>query len=109
MICEHVLASSRLEDELAAQLTDTSRCGIGDLTELPAVSIAHCSASEEVGMVEDVEHLDAEVELHPLGDFRVFLHARIGVDRSRPVKEVLLRAAGHATHFIATAEATGEG
>ena len=60
-------------------------------------------------MVEDVEHLDAEVELHPLGDFRVFLHTRIGVDRSRPVEEVLPSAAGHATNFVAAAETTGEG
>jgi hypothetical protein len=56
-----------LEDELAADLTNTSRCGVGDLTELAAVSIAHRSAGEEVGMVEDIEKLDTEVELHSLG------------------------------------------
>ncbi len=60
-------------------------------------------------MVEDVEHLEAKVELHSLSEFRVFFHTSIGVDRSRPVEQELLRAAGHATHFVAATEIAGKG
>ncbi len=60
-------------------------------------------------MVEDVEHLEAEVQSHALGDFRVFFHAQIGAYRSRSVEEELLGAASHAANFVATAEAAGEG
>ena len=60
-------------------------------------------------MVEDVEKLDAKVELRSLGEFRIFLHTRIGVNRSRPVEEELLRAAGHATDFVAAAKVAGKG
>ena len=56
-----------LENELAADLTDASRGGVGGLTELAAVSITHRSAGEEVGVIEDIEKLDTEVELHSLG------------------------------------------
>jgi len=96
-----------LEDELGAYLTDTARCGRGGLTELATISIAHHIL--EVGMVEDVEHLEAHVELHALVDFRVFLNACIGADRSRTGEDVLLRAASDATNFVAATEVTGEG
>ena len=97
-----------LEDELAADLTNTSGSGVRDLTELIAVRIAHRSAGEEVGVVEDVEKLDAKVELRSLGEFRIFLQARIGVNRSRPVEEELLRAARHTADLEATAEVAGK-
>src|SRR3981081_372172 len=96
-----------LEDELGAYLTDTSRRGAGGLPELAAVSVAHHTL--EVGMVEDIEHLEAHIELHALGDFRVFLNARIRGDGSRTGEDVLLRAASDATNFVAAAEVTGEG
>src|ERR1700733_4944181 len=107
LICEHILASSRLEDDLAANLTDTSGCRVSGLPELAAVGIPnHVS---KVGVVEDVEHLDAQVEGCSLGKLRVFLHTHICVDRSRPVEEVLLRAASHATNLKAAAEVAGKG
>ena len=56
-----------LENELAADLTDASRGRVGGLTELATVSIAHRSAREEISMVEHVEKLDTEIELHSLG------------------------------------------
>src|ERR1700727_1711490 len=84
----------RSEDELPAYLTDASGCGVGGLTELAAIRIANHVG--EVSVVEDVEHLDAQVEGSSFGNFRVFLHTHICVNRSRPVEEVLLRAASHA-------------
>jgi hypothetical protein len=98
-----------LEDEFGAYLTDSSGCGLGDLTELAAVSISHHRASEEVGMVEDVEHLKAQVECYGLGDFRIFLDTCIGIDRSRPVEEELPRAPSHATSFVTIGYATAVG
>ncbi len=98
-----------LEDDLAADLANTSRRRVGDLAELAAVRIAHRSIGEEVGVVEDVEKLDAQVKLHSLGELGVFLHTGIRVYRSRPVEEELLRAACHATLFVAATEIAGKG
>src|SRR5271156_1056935 len=97
----------RLEDELTADLTDSARCRIGGLAELAAVCVANDVS--EVRVVEDIEHLDAKVELCSFREFRVFLHSHIRVDRSRPVEEELLRAAGLATHFEDASEIAGEG
>ena len=97
-----------LEDELGTYLTDTTRCSRGGIAELAAVSIADHTARKEVGMVEDVEHLEAHVECHALGDFRVFLNTRVRADRSRPAEEILFCAASYATNFVAATEAAGE-
>ena len=51
-----------LEGELAAYLTDPARGGIGGLTELAGAGISHNRAGQEIGVVEDVEHLNAKVE-----------------------------------------------
>src|SRR6266852_9451717 len=98
-----------LEDELGTYLTDTTRCSRGGITELAAVSIADHTARKEVGMVEDVEHLEAQVQCHCFGDFRVFLQTQIRADPSRSAEGVLRRAASHATNFVTAAKATGEG
>ena len=100
-----------LEDELGAYLADSSRRSVRDLTELAAVSVPHHRASKEVGMVEDVEHLETQVQCHGLGDFRIFLNACIRVDSSRPVEQELFRAPGYAKRFVAlvaAAETSGE-
>ena len=75
-----------LEDELRADLTDTARGSLGGSAELIAVGISHNAASEEVGVVEDVEHLEAHVERHALRDFRIFFHTQIRAYPSRPVE-----------------------
>ena len=95
------------EDELAAYLTDASGCGVRGLTKLAAIRIANYV--NEVSVVENVEHLDAQIEGCSLGNLGVLLHTHIRVDRSRPVEEILLRTASHATNFKAAAEVTGEG
>jgi len=97
----------RLEDELTTDLTDPARCRISGLAELAAVCVAN--HVREVRVVEDIEKLNAKVELCSFSKFRVFLHSHIRVDRSRPMEEELLRAAGLATHFEAAAEIAGEG
>ena len=51
-----------LEDDLTAYLTDTTRCRVGGLTELAGAGISYNRAGQEIGVVEDVEHLNAEVE-----------------------------------------------
>ena len=98
-----------LEDELGAYLADSSRRSVRDLTELAAVSVPHHRASEEVGMVEDVEHLETEVQCQALGDFRILLKACIRVDGSRPVEQELPRAPGHSTSFVTIRYATAVG
>ena len=87
-----------LEDELAADLAHASRGGVGGLTELAVVGIA--AHVGKVWVVEDIEHFEAQVKLHSLGNLRVFLHPRIRIDRPRPVEEVLPRAPSHATSFV---------
>ena len=37
-------------------------------------------------MIEDIEHLDAQVQRHALRDSRVFFNPSIGVDGSRSVE-----------------------
>ncbi len=48
-----------LEDDFSAYLTDSTRCGFGGLTELAGAGISYHRASQEIGVVEDVEHLNA--------------------------------------------------
>ena len=50
-----------LEDELGAYLTDTTWGSRGGLTELAAIGISDHAARKEVGVVEDIEHLEAEI------------------------------------------------
>src|ERR1700679_1401708 len=42
----------------------------------------------EVGMVEKVEHLGAELQVEPFGDFRVLDDGEVGVDEVRPGKRI---------------------
>src|ERR1700761_7766590 len=93
-----------LEDELTADLADTCWSGVGRLTELPLVGIA--SHAGEVGMVEDVEELDAEIELHSFREPGVFTQAGIGVDGARTVEPILPEGAGHAAGFVAVGLST---
>ena len=89
-----------LENELRTDLTDTARCSRGGLTELAAVGIADHAAGQEVGVVEDIEHLEAEIKSHVLRDFRVFFHTQIRAYPSRSREQELLGAAGHAAGFV---------
>src|SRR5579859_2138766 len=99
----------RLEDELAADLADAAGSGVRDLAELAAVGVTAHRIAEEVGMVEDVEHLDAEIQLGPLRDLRVFFHAGVGIDGAGSVEQVLAGSAGLAANLISAAQSAGEG
>ena len=88
-----------LEDELRTDLTDTTRCSRGGLTELAAVGIADYPTGKEVGVVEDVEHLEAEIQGHALRDLRIFFHSQIRAYPSRSGEQELLGAASHAAGF----------
>src|SRR6266852_5628505 len=88
-----------LEDELRTDLTDTTGCSSGRLTELAAVGIADHPTGQEVGMVEDVEHLEAHIERHALRDLRIFFHSQISAYPSWSGEQELLCAARHAAGF----------
>ena len=60
-------------------------------------------------MVEDIEKIDTEVELHSLSYLSVLFHAGVRIDLAPPGEEELLRADGYATNLVAAAEVTGEG
>src|SRR5882757_2424468 len=75
-----------LEDELRTDLSDTTRRCRSGITELTAVGVADHAAGKEVGMVEDVEHLEAHVECHPLGDFVSFSTPRSVLTHPGPLK-----------------------
>ena len=98
-----------LEDELRTDLTDTTRCSRSGLTELAAVGIADHTAGKEVGVVEDVKHLEAHVERHRFSDFRIFFHTQIRAYPSRSAEQELLGAARHAANFVTAAKATSKG
>jgi hypothetical protein len=98
-----------LEDELRTDLTDTARCSRGGLTELAAVGVADYTARKEVGVVEDIKHLEAHIQCHALRDFRIFFHAQIRANPSRSREQELLGAARHAANFVAAAKTTSKG
>jgi len=79
--CSHpldYLTCQRLENELCADLTDTAGCSLRGHAELIAVSISHDPAGEEVGVVEDVEHLKSNIQSHRFGELRIFFQTSIG-------------------------------
>ena|SRR5580698_5438330 len=98
-----------LEDKLAAYLTDASRRCVGGLTKLAALRIANYITGKKVSVVEDVEHLNAEVEGCSFSDLGVFLYPQIRIDRSRPGEQELLRAPSHAANLVAAAKVIGKG
>ena len=98
-----------LEDKLAAYLADASRRCVGGLTKLAALRIANYIAGKKVSVVEDVEHLNAEVEGCSFSKLGVFLYPHIRIDRSGPGEKELLSAASHATNLVAAAKVTGKG
>src|SRR5580692_9731909 len=51
----------------------------------------------EVGMVENVEHLGAELQVEPLRDFRVLYDGEVGVDEGRARQRIASGASGMAT------------
>ena len=51
-------------------------------------------------MVEDVKHLEAHVERHAFGNFRIFFHTQIRAYPSRSGEQELLCASSHAAGFV---------
>ena len=92
-----------LEDELGTYLTYTTWGSSGRLTKLAAIGIADHAARKEVGVVEDIEHLEAEIQGHALRDFRIFFHAQIRAYPSRSGEQELLCTASYAANFVPTA------
>ncbi len=72
------------------------------------IGVADNTVRQEVGVVEDVEHLKAQVECHPLGDFCIFLNTASVIDRSRSTETVLSRGTRQAADFIHATKATGK-
>jgi hypothetical protein len=75
------LGSPRLEEELRAHPSDTSRRGCRYLTELSAGEVA--LNRRELGMVEDVEELAAQLEGVALVDLRRLRYSSVCIDDAR--------------------------
>jgi hypothetical protein len=74
-----------LPGELHTELTDSGRAGAGDDTKIIAAKIT--ARIIELCVIEDVEELGAELDIHGFGNTSVFLQAEICVQNARAVEE----------------------
>ena len=82
-------------DELPAELPDARIAGIRDVAEASVTDIP--TRIQELCVVENVEELRSNLEVHGLGDGNHLAYAQIGVVESRPVKESPVRCAERPT------------
>ncbi len=80
-----VAAAQQLEREPSSQLQDSGIVSIGDLTEGAAVDVR--VRVLELRMVEEVEGIDAQLQVHAFGDLRGLrqCHVQISLVRASEV------------------------
>ena len=82
----HTFTARSLEREASSELQDSGIVGIGDLTEGAAVDVR--VRVLELRMVEKVEGIDAQLQIHAFGDLRRLRQRHVQIRLIRPAEMV---------------------
>lgn len=76
-----------LEGDLSSDLPPSWQVRIGRLAEVSVANTSHVIEVainvDQIGSVKDVEHLEAELEIHPFRDLGVLIEVDIGFKEVR--------------------------